>query len=145
MAIDHTQSVPVSKAARWAGWIASAIPVLFLIASAAAKLVKPQAVVEAFTKLGWPEEYTLGLGLLELACAVVYAIPRTAVLGAILMTGYLGGAIATHTRLGDFAIIPHIVLGVLVWLGLYFRDPRLRALAPLRTLEPEDRAGQSRL
>jgi len=73
----------------------------------------------------------VALGILELACTIIYAIPRTAVLGAILLTGYLGGAILTHLRIGDPFWNP-IIPGVLVWLGLYLRDPRLRALAPLR-------------
>jgi DoxX-like family len=74
----------------------------------------------------------LGLGIVEIACAAVYVIPQTAVLGAILMTGYLGGAIATHVRVGQFGVIPQISLGVPVWLGLYLRDPRLRGLVPIR-------------
>jgi hypothetical protein len=74
----------------------------------------------------------LGLGILELICAVIYVIPRTSMLGAILLTGYLGGAIATHVRVGEQFIMP-AVLGVLIWGGLYLRDYRLRALLPLRT------------
>jgi hypothetical protein len=97
------------------------------------KLVHPPQLAEGFKTLGWPEEYALGLGILEIACAVVYLIPQTSVLGAILMTGYLGGAIATHVRVGQFGVIPQIGLGVLVWLGLYLRDPRLRALVPIRS------------
>jgi hypothetical protein len=126
------QPAAVSKAALWTGWVMSAIPVLMLIMSGAMKLMKPQPVVEMMTKLGWPEEYTIGLGVLELTCAIIYAVPQAAVLGAILMTGYLGGAIATHVRTGDFQVWFHVLLGVLVWLGLYLRDPRFRALAPLR-------------
>jgi xanthine/uracil permease len=95
------------------------------------KLVKPAALVEEFTRLEWPD-VALGLGIVEIACAVIYAIPRTAVLGAILVTGYLGGAIATHVRIHD-NFIPPVVMGVLAWLGLYLRDARLRALLPLRT------------
>ena len=73
----------------------------------------------------------LALGILELACTIVYVIPRTAVLGAILLTGYLGGAIATHVRIGE-PFLPVILMGVLIWGGLFLRDPRLRALMPLR-------------
>jgi hypothetical protein len=123
----------VSKAALWVGWILSVLPALALLLSASAKLAKPAGITDGFGKLGWPVEYATGLGILEISCVVVYLIPQTAVLGAILMTGYLGGAIATHVRIGEFGIIPQIVLGVLVWLGLYLRDPRLRALAPLRS------------
>jgi hypothetical protein len=122
-----------SKAALWVGRILSVLPALALLLSGSAKLAKPAGLPEAFSKLGWPAEYATGLGSLEIACAVVYLIPQTSVLGAILMTGYLGGAIATHVRIGDFNIIPHVGLGILVWLGLYLRDPRLRALAPLRS------------
>jgi hypothetical protein len=116
----------------WAGWIVSALPVLGLLFSAAAKLAKPVAVVEEFTRLGWPESVTLALGIVELTCAILYLIPQTAVLGAILLTGYLGGAVATHVRIQE-NFIPPIVMGVLVWLGLYLRDRRLRTLIPLRT------------
>jgi hypothetical protein len=102
-----------------------------LLFSAAMKFVKPASVVEGFAHLGYPERLALGLGILELACTVIYVIPRTAVLGAILLTGYLGGAIATHLRIGEPFFMP-IILGVLVWGGLFLRDPRVRALIPLR-------------
>ena len=131
--IDYPMPVvrPASRKALWAGRVISALPVLMLLMSAAMKFAKPAAVVEGFTKLGWPERLALGLGVLELAVTVLYVIPRTAVLGAILVTGYLGGAVATHVRVGDPFIAP-VILGVLAWLGLYLRDPRLRALVPLR-------------
>jgi len=132
-----TQNDPVaprvSKTAQWAGWILSVLPVLALFLSGVMKLVHPPQLAEGFKSLGWPEEYALGLGILEIACAIVYVMPQTSVLGAILMTGYLGGAIATHVRIGQFGIVPQIGLGVLVWLGLYLRDPRLRALVPFRS------------
>jgi hypothetical protein len=127
-----TQGVPVSKGKVWAGRIISAIPVLMLLVSAFMKFVKPAMVVEGFTHLGWPERYALALGIVEIGCVVVYLIPRTAVLGAILMTGFLGGAIATHLRIGE-PIYFQILLGVMVWAGLYLRDARLRALIPLRS------------
>lgn len=124
-------STPVSKVALWAGWIMSAVPVLMLLMSAAMKFAKPQPVIDGFTKLGWPEKLATPLGLVELACTVLYLIPQTAVLGAILLTGYLGGAIATHVRVGDpFHTV--VVFGVLVWGGLFLRDPRLRVLIPFR-------------
>jgi hypothetical protein len=110
----------------------SALPVLMLTMSAVMKLLKPPPVVEGFAHLGYPESLALALGIVELSCAVLYVIPRTSVLGAILLTGYLGGATATHVRIGEPFFIP-VVLGVLVWGGLYLRDPRLRALIPLRT------------
>jgi uncharacterized membrane protein YphA (DoxX/SURF4 family) len=115
----------------WAGRIASALPVLMLLFSGIMKLVKPAAVVEEFARLGYPESLVLAIGILELGCTVVYAIPRTSVLGAILLTAYLGGATATHVRIGDPFYFP-VVFGVLVWLGLFLRDDRLRALIPLR-------------
>jgi hypothetical protein len=83
-------------------------------------------------KFGWPESILLVLGVLELGSVLAYLIPRTAVLGAILMTGYLGGAIATHVRIGDPGWPTALILGIFVWAGLYLRDERLRALLPLR-------------
>jgi hypothetical protein len=126
-------SVPVSNKGRWAGRIVSAVPVVLLVMSGVMKLMKPESVVAGFTTLGWPEGFAAGLGILQLACAAVYVIPRTSVLGAIQLTGFLGGAIATHVRIGDLSILPQVVLGVLVWLGLYLRDAGLRALVPLRS------------
>jgi hypothetical protein len=131
MASDN-QTAPVSKKMFWAGYIISALPVLMLLFSAVGKLMKPEAVVEGFTKLGWDESLALSLAILEITCTVVYVIPRTSVLGAILLTGYLGGATATHVRIGEPFFVP-ILLGVLVWLGLFLRDARLRALIPLRS------------
>ncbi len=129
------QTAPHSKKWVWAGRIISALPVLGLLFSGAMKLVKPVAVVEEMTRLGYDERLAFGLGLLEIACTVIYVIPRTAVLGAILLTGYLGGATATHLRVGDPFFAP-VVLGGLVWLGLFLRDERLRALIPLRRHSP---------
>jgi hypothetical protein len=122
---------PVSKKMLWAGWIVSALPILMLTFSAIMKIAKPAPLVEEFTRLGYPENVILGIGILELACVAVYAFPRTAVLGAVLLTGYLGGAVATHVRAGDPFISPAIV-GVIVWIGIYLRDARLRALLPWR-------------
>jgi hypothetical protein len=97
-------------------------------------LVKPAPVVEATVRLGYPESVILGLGVVLIACTVVYLIPRTSILGAILLTGYLGGAVATHVRVDTdlFPVVFPIILGVLVWGGLFLRDDRLRALLPLR-------------
>lgn len=122
----------VSKKALWAGYIVGALPVLMLLFSGVLKLAKPTMVVEEFARLGWPESLVIALGIVEIACTIIYVIPRTAVLGAILLTGYLGGAIATHVRIGDPFIGP-LIFGVLIWLGLYLRDPRVRALIPLRS------------
>src|SRR5262252_6606647 len=127
-----TQTAPVSKGKLWAGRIVSAIPVLMLPFSGVMKLLKPAVVVNEFARLGYAENVTLGLGILEIACTVVYVIPRTSVLGAILLTGYLGGAVATHVRVSDPSFIGPVLFGVLIWLGLFLRDRRVRALIPLR-------------
>jgi hypothetical protein len=124
---------PSPKWMFWTGWVLSALPVLAMVASASMKLMHaPQFVEQWVGKLGYQEGALTGIGLLELACVVVYAIPRTAVLGAVLLTGYLGGAIATHVRIGDPGLAAPLVLGVLAWGGLYLRDERIRALMPLR-------------
>ena|SRR5688572_15682828 len=120
-----------SKKMLWAGRIVTALPVLMLLFSGVMKLAKPAPVVEGFAKLGYPEHLALGIGILEIACTILYIIPQTAVLGAILLTGYLGGATATHVRVGD-PYFATVILGMVVWLGLYLRDARVRALIPLR-------------
>ena len=126
-------AAPVSRIALWAGWIVSIVPVLMLAMSAVMKFTKPPFVMEQFDKFGYPESVLVPLGIVEIGCALIYLFPRTAVLGAILVTGYLGGATATHVRISDPSYVTPIVLGVLVWLGLYLREPRLRALVPLRS------------
>ena len=108
-----TQTAPVSKKMLWAGWIISVLPVLMLLMSGVMKWVKPDFVVDSFRDLGWPESLALCLGILEISCTVVYLIPRTSVLGAILLTGYLGGATATHVRIGEPFYTP-VILGALV-------------------------------
>lgn len=132
--LSDTQTAPVSKKSLWAGRITSALPVLFLLIDGVMKLVKPAPVVEATVRLGYPESVIVGLGIVLIACTMIYVIPRTSVLGAILLTGYLGGATATHVRVGDqlFAILFPGIVSVLIWGGLYLRDDRLRALLPLR-------------
>jgi hypothetical protein len=124
-----TENIAISKAARWTGYVMSTLPVLLLVFSGVMKLVHPPGLDEGFAHLGVPLSQALGLGILELGCVVVYLMPRTAILGAILLTGYLGGATAIHLRVGDpFFATP--LLGVLIWGGLYLRDLRLRALIP---------------
>jgi hypothetical protein len=131
---SETQPAPVSKGALWTGRVLSALPALFLLFDGAMKLVKPAFVVEATVQLGYSESVILPLGIVLLVCTVLYLIPGTAVLGAILLTGYLGGAVATHVRAGDgpFEILFPVVFGALLWGGLVLRDERLRALVPWR-------------
>lgn len=121
-----------SKTVRWLSYVLSVLPSLALLFSATAKLIKPAGIEQSLEPIGWKVDQLTGLGILEAAVVIVYLIPRTSVLGAILITGYLGGAIATHIRVGDHMIIPHIVLGAMVWLGLWLRDPRLKSVLPLR-------------
>ena len=111
----------------------STLPALFLLLDGIMKLVKPPIVVEATVKLGYPESVITGLGIVLVVCTIVYLIPRTAVLGAILLTGYLGGAIATHVRTGEstFSIFFPVIIGVMLWGGLYLRNERLRSLVPV--------------
>jgi hypothetical protein len=117
----------------WTGRVISTLPVLMLIFSAVMKFIKPPGMAEGLANIGWKEEQMLTLGILELACTILYVIPQTSVLGAILLTGYLGGATATHVRVGESWIGP-VIFGVLVWLGLFLRDYRLRAILPLRSI-----------
>jgi hypothetical protein len=130
----QVQAASVSKKLLWAGRIMSVLPALFLFLDGIMKLVKPVVVVEATVQLGYPESVILGLGIVLLTCTVLYLIPRTAVLGAILLTGYLGGAVATHVRVGNplFSIIFPVIIGAMLWGGLYLRDEQLRSLIPWR-------------
>lgn len=125
-------AVPTAKKMLWAGRVISAVPVLLMLFSAVLKLVKAAPVVQGFPRYGYPENLIFIIGVLELLSCIVYLIPSTAVLGAILMTGYLGGATATNVRVGDSSYIMTVLLGVFVWGGLFFRDARLRALLPFR-------------
>ena len=135
--MERVESLPTSKSRRWVGLVVSGLPALFLVVDGVAKLFKPVPVVEGTVRLGYSESVIIPLGIVLLICTLLYLIPRTAVLGAILLTGYLGGAVATHVRFyeGLFPIVFAIVFGVLLWLGLYLRDPQLRTLIPLK--EPQ--------
>jgi hypothetical protein len=126
-----TQTITISRGKLWTGRILSALPAIFMLWSGVIKLMNIAPVKESFVRLGYPDHVALGIGLLEIACVLLYAIPRTAVLGAILLTGYLGGATATHVRIDDPYYFP-IVLGVLFWVGLVLREDRLRLLIPFR-------------
>jgi hypothetical protein len=125
-------AVPVSRKKLWAGRILTALPALMLLLSAGMKLAQLPPVLEEFTRLGYAESAVVPIGILEIACAVLYLIPRTSVLGAIMVTAYLGGAVATHARIGDPWFGP-VILGVLAWIGLGLREDRLRSLLPLRS------------
>jgi hypothetical protein len=124
-----------SKILVWTGRVVSAIPSLFMLLDGVMKLLRPEQVVEATGRLGYSESVLLGLGIVQLVCVALYVIPYTAVLGAILLTGYLGGAVASHLRVGDewFPVLFPVLVGVLVWGGLWLRDARLRGLVPLRS------------
>jgi hypothetical protein len=128
--INATTTRPAINTMEWSGRIISALAILFLIFDSVIKVLTLAPAVEATTSLGYPESLVMGLGLIELVCLAVYIIPRTAALGAILMTGYLGGAIATHVRNGSdvFSIIFPIILGAFLWGGLLLRNADLRTL-----------------
>lgn len=133
--LDRTNpSAPVGKAV-WTGRVLSGLAIAFLCFDAVIKLIRLQPVVEGTAQLGYSTSTILPLGLTLLACVVLYAIPRSSVLGAVLLTGYLGGAIATHVRVGD-PLFSHVLFPVyvalLVWGGLFLRQDRVRALAPWR-------------
>ncbi len=130
--MDSNTPAPANpKWMTWTGRVLSALPVLLLLFSAGMKLSKIDDVKKEFARLGYPESVITPIAITEIACAVVYAIPQTAVLGAILVTGYLGGATATHVRVLDPFIGP-VIFGMIVWGGLVLRDPRLRSILPWR-------------
>lgn len=132
MATDMQPSTGSTKMI-WTGRVISGLIVAGLLFSATMKFTDSPELAKGFDHLGWPMKFATGLGILEIVCTVIYAIPQTAVLGAILLTGYLGGATATHVRIDDPFYGP-VIGGVLVWLGLFLRDGRLRALVPWRRL-----------
>jgi hypothetical protein len=131
----------VSKKALWTGYVLSGLPAALLLFSAVTKLTQAAPVVEGFKHLGYSQGLAVPLGIVEFACTVVYLIPSTSVLGAILLTGYLGGATATTLRVGD-QFTPPVIVGVLIWGGLFLRDRRLRELIPLRRSAGNRQAGQ---
>jgi hypothetical protein len=119
--------VPPSKKLVWTGRVLSGLVVAFMLFDGAVKLVPIEPVLEAMGRLGYPLDIARHLGVLLLSCTALYVVPRTQLLGAVLLTAYLGGATATHVRIGDPFWFP-IVMGVLLWAGVYLREPRLRAL-----------------
>jgi hypothetical protein len=121
-----------SKLLRATGYVLSALPVLLMVFSSSMKLLQPPMVVEGFTKNGISSATIMAIGIVELLCAVLYVVPRTAVLGAVLMTGYLGGAVYVHVQAGELALLVPVLLGICAWGGLFLRDERIRALLPFR-------------
>lgn len=123
-----------SKKRLWASWIIGGLPAVFLLLDASMKLVKPAAVVEGSLKVGFPESTLIGIGIALLISTLLYMVPRTAVLGAIMLTGYLGGAVATNVRVSGpvFNIVFPIIFAALLWGGIWLRDRRLQELLPVR-------------
>lgn len=115
-------------------WIGRGMTVLAALPFCFSSIMKftggPQ-MLEGWTHFGWPASLLTTVGVLELVCVMLYLIPQVAVLGAILLTGYLGGALSTHLRVGE-SIVIHVILGILIWGGLYLRDSRLREILPIR-------------
>lgn len=132
----QAEPIGVSKGALWAARIITGLVALFLLMDGVMKLVKPAFVVEETMRLGYPERVIVPIGVVLIVCTILYLVPKTAVLGAILLTGYLGGAVATHVRAGEpvFSVVFATVFGVLVWLGLYLRNPTLRLLIPFSSI-----------
>jgi len=131
--VRSTESL-ISNKRLWAGRIMSGLPTLFLLVDGSMKLYKPRVVVETTVQMGYPESAIVGLGAVLLLSSLLYLLPRTAILGVILLTGYLGGAVASQVRVSavSFNIIFPVLIGALLWGGLWLRDRRLQALIPLR-------------
>jgi len=132
----HSASPTMTRAARrWPGRVITGIPVLFLAFDVVIKLIDPPMVAAASAQLGLPANLSLGLGVVLLACLALYLVPRVAPLGAVLLTGYLGGAVLTHLRVGDPWLshtLSPVYVGALLWIGLYLRDHRVRRLVAPR-------------
>jgi hypothetical protein len=128
---SNSQLAPVSKTRLWTGWIITGLVGLFLLFDAIVKLIMVKEVIEASVKLGYPENTMFGIGLVLLISTILYLVPKSAVLGAILLTAYLGGAVTNHVRVGDPFYFP-IVMGILMWIGIYLREKRLHYIVPLR-------------
>jgi DoxX-like family len=128
-------SATTSKTQRRVGWGLSAITILFMLFDAAGKLALEPHVVEATTKIGYPVGAIRSIGVIALLCTVLYAIPRTAILGAVMLTGFCGGAVASKVRIEDplfSSVLFGVYFGLIAWGGLYLRDDALRKLFPLR-------------
>jgi hypothetical protein len=129
------QSAPASKAALWTGRVISGLVVLFMVFDGVTKVMRVPQVIDATIRIGFPVSSVVGIGVTLLICVAIYVIPRTSVLGAILLTGYFGGATAANVRAESpaFNTMFAVCFGVLTWLGLYLRERRLQALVPLRS------------
>jgi hypothetical protein len=123
----------ISKGSLWTGRIFTALVFLFMIFDGGIKVLRMAPAVEGTAKLGYPTSLVLPIGLVALVCTFLYAIPRTSILGAVLLTGYLGGATATQVRVQDPWFFFPVAIGVMVWVGSFLMDERLRALIPLRS------------
>jgi hypothetical protein len=132
-----TQSGSASKTAVWSGRIISALVVIFLLFDSTIKVLKLAAAVEGTVQAGYPATTVQPIGIVLLVCILLYVVPRTSILGAILLTGYLGGATATMVRISNPWFLFPVVVGVLAWLGIFLRDERLRTLIPLRMSTPQ--------
>ena len=133
--IDSSRSLaPTRNWTFWLGWVLSGLLILFMVFDASIKLVPIQPVIDTMTELGYPVEHARLLGVLSLVCTLLYAIPRTSVLGAVLLTAYLGGAVSAHVRIGS-PLFSHdlfgVYMGLIAWGGLWLRNPRLRAVFPI--------------
>ena len=134
MKLHRVPEITTSHGALWAGRIMSALVVIALVADGTIQLFAPAQIASMLRETGFAIELTRVLGPIVLACAILYAVPASAVLGAILVTGFLGGAICAHVRIGELGSPPEIIaliLGAMTWVGLYARDPRIRAILPL--------------
>jgi hypothetical protein len=132
----HLTEGVISSKRLWGSRILSGLPALFLLMDAGMKLFKPPFVVQATLQLGYPESTIVGIGVTLLVCTLLYIVPRTSFLGAVLLTGYLGGAVASNVRAGTplFNILFPIILAGLIWGGLWLRDRRLQEVFPLRAV-----------
>ena len=133
------QTGSISKSKLWTGRILTIVTVLFMLFDITGHFVKPAPVIDAFARLGIPISLSVAIGIILLICIILYAIPRTAILGALLLTGYLGGAVSIHLRAESslFETTFPILLGILAWAGIYLREDHLRAFIPLRNPHPQ--------
>jgi hypothetical protein len=131
---ESSQTAAASKGMLWTGRTLTGLMALFFVLDGVGHLMKPAPVVDAFARLGYPLSASVGIGALLLFCTAIYVTPRTSILGAVFLTGYLGGAVSTQVRAGSslFETVFPVILGALVWAGLFVRDAELRQIIPLR-------------